>query len=317
MDSVLLPVSEDPVSVVMPTRDRWVLATLAVESVLAQEGAELELIVVDDGSAGEPFRPVDDPRVRVLHSERSEGVARARHRGLVAARHPWVAFLDDDDLWAPDHLRRTLGARSDGEQWGYAGQIVIDPESRPRYIRPAPPASSMREQLMRVNAIGTPSSVLARTELVRAIGSFDAQFSVMADWDMWFRLLERSPPASSSAPTVAYRRHPGNMHLRMDEALAEMERLRSRHGPVGDGEFTTWVADGYRKRGDRRKAALWYLRSARQRPRWSDVLRAGGVFLGERAMQVASRPPSPPATPAWLAAAQRRQAELTALRDAS
>src|SRR3954470_18108452 len=94
----------------MPTRDRWVLATLAIECVLAQEGVELELIVVDDGSAGEALRPVEDPRVRVLRSERSQGVARARHRGLRAAAPPWVAFLDDDDLWSPEHLRLTLAA---------------------------------------------------------------------------------------------------------------------------------------------------------------------------------------------------------------
>jgi len=297
----------------MPTRDRWVLATLALESVLAQEGVGLELIVVDDGSSGEAFRPVEDARVRVLRSERSEGVARARDRGLQAASHPWVAFVDDDDLWAPDHLRQTLGAVRDGEGWAYAGQIVVDPDSRPRYLRAAPPVAGMREQLMRLNAIGTPSSVIARTELVRAIGSFDRSFSVLADWDLWIRLLERSPPARSGAYTVAYRRHPGNMHLRMDDALAEMEQLRARHGPVGSGEFTTWVADGYRKRRERRRAAAWYLRSARQRRRMSDVLRAGGVFLGERTMAVAARPETPPATPAWLQAAQSRQAELTAL----
>jgi glycosyltransferase involved in cell wall biosynthesis len=296
----------------MPTRDRWVLATLALESVLAQEDVELEVIVVDDGSLAEPFHPVDDPRVQVLRHERSEGVARARDRGLEAATRPWIAFLDDDDLWGPDHLRRTLASAADGEQWAYAAQLVIDPDSRPRYIRAAPPAAGMREQLLRMNAIGTPSSVIARTDLVRACGSFDSAFSVLADWDLWFRLLDGSAPGRSGVATVAYRRHPGNMHLRMDEALAEMELLRSRHGPIGSGRLTTWFADGYRKRGDRRKAAAWYLRSARQRRRVSDVLRAGGVFLGERAMAVASKPEVPPPTPPWLAAAQRRQAELVA-----
>jgi glycosyltransferase involved in cell wall biosynthesis len=298
----------------MPTRDRWVLATLALESVLAQEGAELEVVVVDDGSSAEAHLPVDDPRVRVLRSERSEGVARARHRGLQAAAHPWVAFLDDDDLWAPDHLRRLLGSTNGAELWAYAGQIVIDPEGRPRYLRPAPPAAEMHEQLMSLNAIGTPSAVIARTDLVREIGSFDPEFSVLADWDLWFRLLERSMPGRSEAATVAYRRHPGNMHLRMDEALAEMEQLRARHGPVGSGRFSTWVADGYRKRRERRKAAAWYLRSAWQRRRPSDALRAAGVFLGERAMRVAAQPDPPPPTPPWLAAAQRRQADLTAMR---
>src|SRR5436190_21308690 len=116
----------------MPTRDRWVLATLAVESVLAQEEVELELIVVDDGSAGEAFAPVADPRLRVLRSERSEGVARARGRGLEAAAHPWAAFLDDDDLWAPRHLALTLAAAAgDGAaQWAYSAQIVVDEASR-------------------------------------------------------------------------------------------------------------------------------------------------------------------------------------------
>ena len=307
----------DPVSVVMPTRNRWVLATLALESVLAQEEIDLELIVVDDGSDGEAFRPVDDPRLRLLRSERSVGVARARDRGLQAASHPWVAFLDDDDLWSPEHLRRTLAAaREAATGWAYAAQIVVDGASRPRYERAAPPAEDMHAQLMVLNAIGTPSCVLARTELVREIGSFDPGFSVLADWDLWFRLLARAQPARSPAVTVAYRRHHGNMHLRMEAAIEEMHRLRARHGGVGHGAYTTWVADGFRTRGARRQAAAWYLRSARERRRMSDVLRAGGVFLGERAMRLAARPPEPTPSPPWLRLAQDRQAELEAQRPA-
>jgi glycosyltransferase involved in cell wall biosynthesis len=310
-------VTPEPVSVVMPTRDRWVLATLALESVLAQEDVDLEVLVVDDGSRGPALRPADDPRVRVLRHERSQGVARARDAGLRAARHPWVAFLDDDDLWSPEHLRLALAAAHAEAPWAYSGQVVVDGGSRPRYIRPAPPRDDLHGQLMRVNAIGTPSCVVARTELVRSIGSFDREFSVLADWDLWFRLLERAAPARSAPPTVAYRRHPGNMHLRMEDAVDEMQRLRARHGPVGSGEFTTWVADGFRTRGSRAKAARWYLRSARERRRVSDLLRAGGVFVGENAMKVAARPPEATPLLPWLEAAQQRQAELEAERGAA
>src|SRR5215213_3741176 len=146
-------VSPSPVTVVMPTRDRWLLATLAIESVLAQEVVDLELIVVDDGSAGEAFRPVEDPRLRVLRSERSQGVARARDRGLQAAAHPWVAFLDDDDLWSPRHLGLTLEAAAEdgGAEWAYVAQIVIDGASRPRYVRGAPSAEGMYARLVRRN----------------------------------------------------------------------------------------------------------------------------------------------------------------------
>jgi glycosyltransferase involved in cell wall biosynthesis len=307
-------VSPSPVTVVMPTRDRWLLATLAIESVLAQEGVDLELIVVDDGSAGEAFGSVEDPRLRVLRSERSHGVARARDRGLQAAAHPWVAFLDDDDLWSPRHLGLTLEAAAEdrGAEWAYAAQIVIDEHSRPRYVRRAPSAEGMYAQLVRRNTIGTPSCVVARADLVRSVGSFDAAFSVFADWDLFFRLVERSRPARSAEATCAYRSHPGNMHLRMEETLAELEQLRARHGKVGRGNFSRWMADGFRARGSRRIAAAWYLRSARERRRPADVLRAAGVLLGERAMNVAARPPAAVATPDWLAAAQRRQVELAA-----
>jgi hypothetical protein len=56
------------------------------------------------------------------------------------------------------------------------------------------------------------------------------------------------------------------------------------------------------------------VRSARERRRWSDLLRAGGVFLGESFMTVASSREPPPPAPAWVTAAQRRQAKLEGLK---
>jgi glycosyltransferase involved in cell wall biosynthesis len=88
------------VSVVIPTRDRWPLLADTLASALAQEGVGLEVVIVDDGSAS--TMPVgttfDDPRVRTVRNEVSLGVARARNRGIEAARGEWVALLDDDDV---------------------------------------------------------------------------------------------------------------------------------------------------------------------------------------------------------------------------
>jgi hypothetical protein len=99
------------VSVVIPTFDRRHLVGEAIDSALAQadEGMELEVIVVDDRSSDDTVpwltaRYGHDARVRVLINERAKGPAGARNTGILAARCPYVAFLDSDDVYLPGHL---------------------------------------------------------------------------------------------------------------------------------------------------------------------------------------------------------------------
>src|SRR5512144_711038 len=99
------------VTVIIPTRDRprWLPRTLV--SALAQRGIEAETIIVDDGSStpvAERLTPAALSRVRVVRHPRPLGVAEARNRGIAEARTNWVAFLDDDDIWAPTKLSRDL-----------------------------------------------------------------------------------------------------------------------------------------------------------------------------------------------------------------
>jgi hypothetical protein len=107
--------SEAPgaVGVVIPSRDRWPFLRTAVASALAQAEVDVRVVVVDDGSTDATpaeLRAVRDPRMRVIRLERTEGVSRARNAGLAHVDAPWVAFLDDDDVWAPRHLSAMLAA---------------------------------------------------------------------------------------------------------------------------------------------------------------------------------------------------------------
>jgi glycosyltransferase involved in cell wall biosynthesis len=101
------------VSVVIPTFGRPVPLTRAVASALAQTLRDVEVIVVVDGhdpSTVAALEAIDNPRLRWIVHDEGQGAGAARNTGARAARAPWIAFLDDDDEWAPTKLARQVAA---------------------------------------------------------------------------------------------------------------------------------------------------------------------------------------------------------------
>src|SRR5665213_1350208 len=101
------------VSVIVPTRDRVQILRAAVASVLRQSATNFELIVVDDASTDGTSSYLAelatmDKRVRVVRNAAPKGGAGARNEGISHARGEWIAFLDDDDEWLPNKIRRQL-----------------------------------------------------------------------------------------------------------------------------------------------------------------------------------------------------------------
>ena len=116
------------VSVIIPTHNRSKLLELSLRSVLWQRNVDFETIVVDDGSTDDTPRLLQSlgDRIRVVRHERSQGVSEARNRGIAEARGTWVAFLDDDDLWAAEKLELQLEAlRRTGRRWAYTGAVEV------------------------------------------------------------------------------------------------------------------------------------------------------------------------------------------------
>ena len=135
----------DEVAVVIPSRNRWQFLRTALASALAQRGVDVGVVVVDDGSIGRTpgeLGALHDERVQVLRRERPEGVSAARNLGLVHVTAPWVAFLDDDDVWAPRHLSAMLDAvrvsELDPERVGlvFSGHLDVDAHAKSPTSRP-------------------------------------------------------------------------------------------------------------------------------------------------------------------------------------
>lgn len=121
-------------SVLIPMFNAATTIARAVESVCAQTDADLEVIVIDDGSTDESLARVHrvrDPRVRVVQHRENRGVSAARNSGLGVARGDFIAFLDADDTWERDFLTRMHTARGDADAV-FCGRTIILPDGTRR-----------------------------------------------------------------------------------------------------------------------------------------------------------------------------------------
>lgn len=308
-------VSRTPaVSVVVPTRNRCRLLLTTMTAILEQRDVDLELLVVDEASGDstpDALRTLADPRVRVLRNEQPLGVARARNRGLAAARGSWVGFCDDDDVWAPDKLARQIdAAETGGLGWALGGVVWFTTAAGVTPVA-TPSAAEITAGLPSVNLVpGGCSNAIVRREIAVAAGGFDPKLRMFADWDLWIRLARTGPPAVVDDPVLAYRLHAGNMSTNTHGVLAELRLLEEksadlREGPLDAGWVHRWMGRAARRGGDRRGAAAAFLRATSPRDASAPIRTAAVLVAPDLGWRIArkvkrSKPLDLAPAPEWL-----------------
>jgi glycosyltransferase involved in cell wall biosynthesis len=168
----------------------------AIDAILAQTVEDLELIVVDDGSA------VDSPtiaraaaerdgRVRPLALPRNVGISRSLNEAIARAAAPVVAIQDADDYSAPQRLQRQLEALADDPGVAVVGSRMHEVDDQGREVAPRTTFTpgDVRPALMRFNPIPNSSAAFCR-DPVRAVGGYDARYRYAMEYDLWLRLAE-------------------------------------------------------------------------------------------------------------------------------
>ena len=278
------------VSVVIPTHNRVHLLRRCLGTVLSQLDVSVEAIVVDDGSEDDTagyVNGIDDDRVRLVRHEMPQGVSAARNSGLERARGDWVAFLDDDDMWAPDKLQAQLEAARLRSQagWVCAGSVTVDEGLHVIAAMAPAPDTDVSKLLAYNNIPGGASGIIVRTELARAVGGFDPELSNMADWDMWIRLSLTTPPATVRRPLVARLEHKGGLsgdprgiRREFERVLFKYQEIRAQRGVQPSGVTLSWFARRQVEAGNAVAAARLYAHVARvygDRKSWGRAFMAG------------------------------------------
>jgi glycosyltransferase involved in cell wall biosynthesis len=299
------------VSIVIPTRDRPALLATAIRCGVGQRGGSVEVIVVDDGSE----RPVelDLPtavagRVTVVRHSRSRGVSAARNTGVAHAAGEWIAFLDDDDVWAPTKLARQLAAADEaGRPWAYAGYVDVDGDLELLGGAPPPAPDEVVRDLASHNSVpGSASNVVVRATALARAGGFDPDLHVHEDWDLWIRLARAGPPGYVPEPLVALRRHRGNASAQLAPMLRDLPQIADRHGiSVDYARHLRWAAWTAMAAGRRGTAAGWYLSAATH----GDLLSLGRAAVALTRPRVALNRADQPVG-SWAMAAEQWLREL-------
>jgi glycosyltransferase involved in cell wall biosynthesis len=178
-------------SVIIPTYNRRHLFDIALKSVLNQTYKDFEVITVDDGSTdhtNEVIKNFDDFRVKYLYQE-NHGVSHARNRGLEISRGKFIAFLDSDDRWVPQKLRRAkelidrypdICIFHTDEIWYKGGRLLNQKKKHKK------PSGYVYLKALPLCCVGMSTAVVKR-ELFEKIGLFDESMQACEDYDFWLR----------------------------------------------------------------------------------------------------------------------------------
>jgi glycosyltransferase involved in cell wall biosynthesis len=282
------------VSVILPTHNRPQSVVRAAASVLDQSFRELELIVVDDGSAvpaEQALSQINDGRMRILRSDMPLGPARARNLGLEVATGGWIAFQDDDDEWLAGKVEQqaAVADRSDDAVGVVYCPFWTEFRDGRRAIggrRAERLSGDLHLELLRGNFVALPA-VLVRREAIEQVGRFDPALPCFEDWELFIRLAARFRFERISEPLVVAHDTPQSINKSSSTLrAAALERILEKHAdaieldPQVHADFLFHIAHHRCLGGDFERGQKLFGQSFRVQRSWRTAMARAAASLG-------------------------------------
>lgn len=222
------------VSVIMPVRDGGAYLREAVDSILSQSFADLELILVDDHSADQAIAALQrsDPRLQLLANP-GRGVSSAFNTGLARARGAFIARMDADDLALPERLAQQLAyldARPDVAICGACVELFSERPLRggnlryQRWLNGCRSPAQIHRQMFVESPLPNPTAMFRRQALLQLGGYADPPWP--EDYDLFLRAREAGlRMGKPDATLLRWREHEGRLTRR--DARYALERFQA------------------------------------------------------------------------------------------
>lgn len=288
-------------SVIIPTYNCGKYIGRALNSVRVQEVADIEIIVVDDGSTDGTDRWLEEAFVRygrlVVLQGGHKGPNAARNLAISQARGGLIAFLDADDFWWPEKMLPQLAfhERNPNVSFSFTDYLHFDVSGRTHgtcFEYWSPPFSKRRcgefsviqdaeRAILASNTVGTSTVVATRAALQNANG-FATDLQSAADWKLWLKLANKGRVAVSCAVTMNYLMRSGSISENHSVRIAAMREIVAAYDKCSDPETRrAWR----QARARIRVAEAEYLRLSGNH--WSAAKAHLGAFLSNPGKRIA------------------------------
>jgi glycosyltransferase involved in cell wall biosynthesis len=278
-----MTIRDTKISVIIPTYNCSAYISAAVASVLEQSLPVYELIVIDDGSEDGTRDVLNQfgSRIRYIRQEHA-GVSAARNRGIEESSGEFVAFLDADDIWAPERLERQIEEFKKDSLIGlvHTGLSSFDSETGEQLGEITEGLSGwIADELLlwKAPSIAAPGSIMTKRSVIVETGGFDPEIKVGEDWDFCYRIARKYKVAFVPLPLLKYRIHNSSAHRNIDEMAKGMGRFYEKAFAFGDARlfgmkrralsrYHSVIAGSYYHAGEYSKALKHGILSAFKRP---------------------------------------------------
>lgn len=211
-------------TVVIPLYNKAAEICATLDSVFAQRYTDFEVVVIDDGSTDQSaalVKAFSDPRLRLV-SQKNQGVGPARNRGVQESDSPYIAFLDADDYWYPDHLKNlsTLIQRFPEAKWmatayekAFTTSLVkaVDTPLRLKENGWQGPVEDFFA-MAKKDAPAWTSAMCFSKEFFETLGGFNPEITMGAgeDTDLWIRAALTQPMYWVNSVTARHQQFSSN-----------------------------------------------------------------------------------------------------------
>lgn len=223
------------VSIIVPVYNAEKFIAAAIESVLAQTYGQWELLLVEDGSSDNSVSVIEryiaenrDACIRLVRQPSNMGAAKARNRGLAEAKGRYIAYLDADDLWRPEKLKREISFMEEtGAAFAFTGYEFADEQAQGtgKVVR-VPRRMNYRQALSNTTIFTT--TVMFDTEKIKK-ELLEMPVVKSEDTALWWKVLRNGYTAYGLDENLAlYRRTAKSLSANKLEAIRRIWNLYRR-----------------------------------------------------------------------------------------
>ena len=197
---IKLKINSPMVSVIVPTYNRPEMLKETIKSILAQSYQDYEIVVVND--CGQDVESIlsglnrEDGKIVYIKHTQNRGLAAARNTGIMASRGKYIAYLDDDDVFYPDHLETLVGCLEQNAYQvaytdAYRAHQVYQDGSYKITGRDIPYSIDFLKDILLSQNISPVNCFMHTKQCLHEVGLFDEDFHAHEDWELWVRISRK------------------------------------------------------------------------------------------------------------------------------